>query len=296
MSPNLRAHLALIGATILWGSSFTTMKVAVGAFGPLPVVWMRMFLATLLFFGLVPSLRRVRPTRRDWSFIVLMALFEPCLYFIFEGYALRLTTSAQAGTVAAMLPLMMAVSAGFILKEKIAKATIAGFVLSVLGVVWLTLGSSPDESAPNPMLGNFLEFLAMASAIGYMTAIKKLSSRYSPWFLTAMQAAVGSVFFLPAAVVLAPSAVAGYEPVAALNVLYLASAVTIGGYGFYNYGMSILPANQAAGYINVIPVVAVLLGWMFLGEAFSAQQCFAALLVFAGIVLSQRQGSAAQAH
>lgn len=282
------AHLALLASTALWGSSFLAMKVAVEAYGPILTIFLRLSLAAVLFWLARRSVWQ--PLRRlaDLPWIVLMALFEPGLYYLFEGHALQLTTSAQAGTVAAMLPLMLAMAARVVLGEHLTRATALGFGLSTVGVVVLTLGSHSQETAPNPVLGNFLEFLAMVCATGYMITLKRLSPYYGPWFLTAAQAVVGTVFFLPLALASAGGDIhpaAGWWP--AVAVVYLGTAISVGAYGLYNLGMSQLPANRAAGYINLIPVVAVLLGWQVLGESIAPVQWLATLLVLAGVWYSQ---------
>ena len=126
-----------------------------------------------------------------------MALCEPCLYFSFEARALELTTASQAGMITAMLPLMVAVGARLILGEVLRARTLAGFGLAILGACWLSVAGTPSVDAPHPVLGNFLEFIAMVCATGYIISLKWLTARYSPFFLTAVQAFVGAVFFFP---------------------------------------------------------------------------------------------------
>lgn len=280
--------LALIVAALIWGSSFIAMKVAVMAMAPPLVIFWRMLLGSLLFLPLLLRLRGVRYRKGDWRWLALMALFEPGLYFLFECYALRLTSASQAGMVAAILPLMVAAGAWVFIGERPGARSWWGFSLAVVGVVWLSVGGQASEHAPNPLLGNFLEFLAMVSAVGYMLLLKRLSATYSPWFLTAVQAVLGCLFFSPALLIfpLEPRAI----PVeAVLAVVYLGSVVTIVAYGFYNYGMSRLPASQAGAFVNLIPVCAVGLGWLLLGERFTPQQLLAACLVLLGVLLSQER-------
>lgn len=279
--------LALIGAAMLWGSSFIAMKVAVNAFPPPLVIFGRMFIGTGLFALLLRRLRYVEYRKGDWRWLVLMAAFEPGLYFLFEAYALKLTSASQAGMVAALLPLMMGAGAFVFLGERPKARTWLGFALAVAGVVWLSTGGESNEHAPNPLLGNFLEFLAMTSAVGYMLLLKRLSARYSPWFLTAVQTVCGCVFYLPT-LALFPEVWHSAPPTeAVVSVIYLGAVVTIVAYGLYNYGMSKLPASQASSFVNLIPVFAVLLGWSLLGERFTLQQFMAAGLVFAGVCISQ---------
>ncbi|WP_237707555.1 DMT family transporter [Desulfocurvibacter africanus] len=284
------AHASLFASTVLWGASFIAMKIAVTAYGPMPVIWGRMAIASLIFMACSRSLRRVVFQLRDIWAILLMALFEPCLYYLFEGYAMHYTTASQAGTVSAILPLTVAVGAHFMLAENIRASVVVGFLVSLAGVAVLSLGGSATEDAPNPVLGNFLEFMAMVSATGYMLLVKRLSARHSPWYLTAMQAVCGAVFFLPAFLWHAPEIPANFAWAPTLAVVFLGTIITVGAYGLYNYGMSILPASQAAAYVNLIPVVAVALGWLMLGERFTTVQFLGAGLVFIGIYCSQGRG------
>ena len=108
-----------------------------------------------------------------------------------------LTTASQAGMITAMLPLMVAVGARVVLGEILTVRTMAGFGVAIVGACWLSMAGQPSMDAPNPMLGNFLEFMAMVCATGYIISLKHLTARYSPFFLTAVQAFLGAVFFFP---------------------------------------------------------------------------------------------------
>ncbi|MNO99775.1 putative DMT superfamily transporter inner membrane protein [compost metagenome] len=188
--------------------------------------------------------------------------------------------------ITALLPLLVAVGAFFLLRERIGRNTWLGFLLAVIGALWLTLVSEADPHAPQPLLGNFLEFLAMVCATGYTLLLKHLSSRYSAFMLTAMQAFIGSIFFLPLAAITsgAPPLPSGQGLFA---LVYLGSVVTVGAYGLYNFGVSRLPASQASGFTNLIPVFTLVFAAAFLGEVFTGQQALAAGVVFAGVALSQ---------
>ena len=72
-----------------------------------------------------------------------------------------------------------------------------------------------------------------------------------------------------------------------LSILYLGVFVTIGAYGLYNYGMSKIPASQASAFVNLIPVITLFMGWLFLGERLNVLQYAASAVVVAGVYLSQ---------
>jgi drug/metabolite transporter (DMT)-like permease len=280
--------LSLFAGMLLWGSSFVAFKYAVMFFDPIVVVFARMALSAVLFLFAFSLWRPKNLRREDLVFMVFMALCEPCFYFVFEGQALTLTSASQAGMVAATLPVLVAVCAGFFLGERLSVRSWAGLVLALAGVIWVSVSGTATDAAPRPLLGNFLELLAMICAAGYTVSMKKLCARYSPWFLTAVQSMVGTVFFLP--LLFLPSTVMPQAfPVApSLAVLYLCVFISIGAYGFYNYGISKLPAWQATAFVNLIPVFSMLLGWLCLDERLSAAQLAGVAVVFAGVLLCQQ--------
>lgn len=271
----------------LWGSSFIALKLAVGRYDPVVILFGRMIVASFCFLFFMRRVRGNSYQPGDWKLILFMVLCEPCLYFVFEVEAIQYTTASQAGMITAMLPLMVALAARLLLKERVSGLTFVGFALAVAGVVFLTLTSLPTEDAPNPMMGNFLEFMAMVCATGYTIVLKRLTSRYNPFFLTAVQAFGGTLFFLPVLFWDPSRWPTAFDPVPIFSIVYLGVFISLGAYGLYNYGMSVIPASQASAFVNLIPVFTIVLGWTVLGETFTFLQSLACLLVFAGVFLTQ---------
>ena len=284
-------YISLLSASLLWSSSFIALKIAFEVYDPMFVIFARMVLASICFLAFIPWFRPVEYRPGDLRYLGFMALCEPCLYFLFEAKALENTTASQAGMITAMLPLMVAVAARVFLHEHITRKTITGFAMAIAGAFWLSLSGHATESAPNPILGNFLEFMAMVCAAGYITTLKHLTSRYSPFFLTAVQAFVGSVFYFPVLFLPQVQMPTALVPVPAAAVVYLGTAITLGAYGLYNFGVSRIPASQASAFINLIPVFTVILGWLILNETFTPTQYVAAGLVMAGVLYSQDRKS-----
>lgn len=284
----LLAVAGLLLASLLWGSSFVALKIAFAVYDSQMVIFGRLFIASLCFL-MVWRWLKTRVRREDIKYLLLMALAEPCLYFLFESAALTHTSASQAGMLVATLPVLVAFAAGVFFKERLTPRVLTGLGLAVAGALWLSLAAEADSHAPHPRLGNFYQFLAMVCATVYTLLAKKLSRGYNPWFLTALQAFIGSVFFLP--FLARPGAwPASFEPLAVGAVLYLGVLVTLGAYGLYNFALSRMPASRVAIFVNLIPVFAVLLGFLVLGESFTPGQFAAALVVLTGVGLSQFEG------
>lgn len=284
----LRAHLALLLAMVLWGSSFIALKVAVSEAPPMIVVFLRMTVGATAFLVMWPWLRHGWHYQAgDWKYLAGMALFEPCLYFLFEAQALTYTSAGQAGMVTAMLPLMVAVAAFFFLGERNTLRQWAGFGIAVCGVIWMSATGEDTEQAPNALLGNFLEFLAMCTAVGYTLLVKHLTKRYSAFVLTALQSFVGSVFFLPWA--LGSQWPEQISMLAMGTIIYLGLVVTLGAYGLYNYSLAHVKASTAAGYTNLLPALSLIFSMILLGERLTGGQWIAIGVIFLGVILSQER-------
>jgi len=282
------APVFLAAAVLLWGTSFMATKAALSGFTPQTLVWLRMTLAALvvpLFARRIP-----RPVYRpgDWKILGLLCLMQPCLYFLLESNAVNLTTSSQAGMVSSLVPLFVAAGAWAILGEPMTRNAVLGLAVSMAGVVWLSVAGGPDASAPDPFVGNLLEVGAMACAAVYMVVMKRLSVRYSTWWLTGLQCVAGALFFLPGGLLGLYGFPADIPPAAWLAVAYLGLFVTIGAFGLYNMAMTLMPASRAALPLNLVSPVALVAGWLLLGETLTGAQLAACCVVGAGVWLGRR--------
>jgi len=281
----------LVVAVVLWGTSYAVTKSAYGSLPPMYVVWFRMLAALVAFLPFLRVVKRPDYRRGDWKSLALTALFIPCCYYTCEGFAIAFTTSSQAGVVSAVMPLAVAIAAWAILREHLTARVVVAAVVSVVGVAVLSLSDRSQASAPNPLLGNVLEMGAMIAASGSTLVVKRLSSRYDPLLLTGLQMAVGSVFFAPLALASGPVAWASVPASAWLSVAYLGIGCGLGAFGLYNASLGMLPASRAALAVNLVPAVALVTGWLALGETMSALQVGACVVILGVVVYAQLSGS-----
>lgn len=282
---------ALLAAALLWGGSFAAMRISVSVLSPWSAMWVRMAIAFALIAPFVGRSAFKSYEPGDWKMLIPMVLFQPCLYFLLESYALTFTTSSQAGVISALVPLFVTAGAWFFLKEKVSRNFALGLGVTITGVIGLTLLDSPGLKAENPLLGNSLELAAMGSAAINMIIVKQLSARYSPWALTAMQMLAGTIFFLPGLPLLIQAGPAIWTPKLIFAMGFLGFFVTLGAFGLYNWGMSHVAASRASIFINLVPVNAVLFGWIILGETLSPLQLVMAGVVLFGVLFSQQSSS-----
>ena len=175
----------------------------------------------------------------------------------------------------------------YLLKEIITSKLILGSVVSMIGVIILSVSSEVNVQATNPLLGNFLEFCAMICGAGYTIAARYLSKKFSAIFITAIQSFVGAIFFLPFFIYELNTIDMKFSTQSVLWIIYLGTVVTLGGYGLYNFALTKIEASKSAAFINLIPVFAIILAYLILDDVMTLIQILASFLILAGVFISQ---------
>jgi len=278
---------ALVFAMFIWASSFIALKTAISDLEPYTVIFLRMFTASLCFLYFIKGFMKYSFSKNDIKYIILLAFFEPCLYFIFEAKAIALTTASQVGMITSLMPVITAMAAGYFLKEIISKQLIIGSLIALCGAVWLSLQAVSSVNAPNPMLGNFYELLAMVCGAGYTIVARYLSDKYSALFITAIQVFIGAIFFFPFFIYEYNTSDLNFTTNAILCVFYLGVVVTLGGYGLYNYALTKIEASKAAVFIYLIPVFTLILAYLILNEKLTLVELIASFTILFGVFISE---------
>jgi drug/metabolite transporter (DMT)-like permease len=285
--PLLLTYFALVAAVLGWGSSFVATKVALETLAPTTLVFLRLSFAAVFFLILL----RVRgvgwPVRTDLAKLIMLALFEPVLYFLLETEGLARTSASSGSLVIASVPVFVALSARIFLGERMRGPGWTGTFLSVLGVALLVLADNNPEYTDTSMVGNLMVLGAALSASGYIVIARSLSGRTHPLQITFFQMAFGAVAFLPFFLVgTARSGLPRFTPEVALAFAFLAVVATVIAFLSYNYALSQIPAARAAVFINGIPLVTALVAWVVLGERLTLLQAGAGLVIIAGVTLA----------
>ncbi len=285
-------HIALTIGMFFWATSFIGFKFALTVYSPFEVVAGRMIIATILCAPLLKGLKPILLHPKKRLILIGGILCEPCFYFLFETAALRYTSSAQAGMVVAIMPLCVGFCAWLMLKEKQRIQTWIGFILAFIGVFWLSFSGETSQSAPNPFLGNMLELGAVFCGVFYTLSCRHITTEISSWVFTAGMALGGALFYIPLALlpievnpVVLDITIPTWFPI--VSIIYLGVMVSIVGYGLYNYGVAKLSATEAGAYVNLIPVITLVIGVYFLQEKLTMEQYIASAFILIGMILSQ---------
>ena len=281
-------HLAGIVAMVLWGMSFIWSTQAYQSLNPTTTILLRLVVATVFFTTILFVFRlNEKVTKEHLGLFALAAMFEPFLYFIFEGYGLKNTSPIIGSAIIALIPLVTPIAARIFLKERLSPMNIVGFIVSFVGVIVLLLNKDLEFTAsPKGIL--FLSG-AVLVAVGYSIALIKLTKLYKPLTITWMQNIIGMIYFIPLAIIMErflPSAFANVHayivPILCLGVFCSAIA-----YALWAFAFSKLGASRANVYSNLIPVFTAIFSYLLAIEALTVNKIVGIVVVVAGLILSQ---------
>ena len=138
-------YLAILLAMFFWGFSFVWIKQLLNNHFPVfTIVCIRLTLASAVFVTLFKLRGRLqRIGRGDFKDFLLLAFFEPFLYFIGEDFGLKFVDASYAAVLIALIPIVISITMYFAEREPVRWEFLVGTIVSVAGVLLLTDGCVP---------------------------------------------------------------------------------------------------------------------------------------------------------
>lgn len=289
------AILAAFGVYTIWGFTFMASKVAQGYVTPFILLAYRFDVAALvLAIPFVVGLKKLNLRGRNIKPLLLLGLMEPCIYFIGEQYGLRYTNAAFSGVMIAVIPIVTLVFTAVFLKEKPTRAQWLFCILSILGVIAITL--SENSGGDIKPLGVLCLVVAVLTGAAYGILSRKISDDFSVYERTFVMMLMAAVFYTSLAVIEnAENLSALITPLRhtdfILAVLYLSVGASVLGYTLFNFAVSNAPMPKVVILCNLVTVISVLSGVFLLHEHFSVVSAIAMVAVLIGIWGVQKTGN-----
>jgi drug/metabolite transporter (DMT)-like permease len=276
----LRAHLALLGASSIWGLSYLATKTALRDMGPFENAAARMLLAAAVFLPVYLPRRRSLPIGRQ----LVAATLGVALYYALFNLGLMDARATDAGVIQASIPAVTALLAIPLLGERAPLGAWAGIGLSMIGVIALVAGTT--GGGVGSLAGDVFIVASVLDWALYSIYIRRLAREVGDAAITAAALVVGAALLLPLgaaelAVVTPRLTVSG-----AIAVLYSGLAASALGYWLWSYGLARVPAAAATTYLNLLPLVAAISGALVLGERVGIVEAGAGVVIVAGVTLA----------
>lgn len=279
--------IVLWGMSYIWSDRLIALGVPISYFVPL-----RIFVAgiILLLFNILT--KNFRPiARKDiWKFL-LLALFEPLIYFFCETYGIKETGSPTiSAMIIASVPIFSVGAGALFFKERISILNGFGIAVTLAGICLVLLKQGGDEGVPqNFILGVVLLMIAVFSEVGHASLTKLLADGYKPQVIVMYQFLIGTVYFLPFFLT------RGIENFDARLVSWevlepiLCLAVLCSSLAFSLWAMAIkkLGVGKSSVFLAMMCVATALVAEVIGREHLSLFQWLGVLIAVLGIVLSQ---------
>lgn len=306
MSKRKGALLAVATGNTIFGFSFIFSKMALGIAIPSVLIATRFLFAFLTlniiaFVGrkiliddgeggrrpLVTFSLKGKPLRN----VLLLALFQPILYFLCETYGIVYTSSAFAGTIVAVIPVASIVTDIFIMKSKVTAKQVICAVLSAIGVAITTIGA---EGMKSSAIGLIILLGAVCSGALFYVFSKKSGTHFNALEQTYVMFAAGSMVYIMFALVQCRGAYDEMilqplqDPGFILPVLYLAVMSSVAAFMLLNYGTVRVMVSEAAIFTNLTTVISIIAGVVFLHETFTGFQIIGAIVILISVYTANR--------
>lgn len=283
-----KAYAAWGAVCLFWGTTYLAIRIGVRTLPPALFAGIRFFVAGSVFLAYL-RLRGVSlPDRRELLHIAIVAIL---LLVIANGcvvWAEQWVPSGLAALIVATLPFWVSgIEAITPSGNRLNAFKIIGIVIGFFGLVILfapELKTSLDQAYLKAVVA--LLFAPFSWALGSVYA-KYHPVRTAPLMAAALQMIVAGAILMVIGIILneVPRVDFSVEGVAAL--VYLAIFGSIIGYGSFIYALAKLPAAKVSMYAYVNPIIAVVLGWLVLGEQLDWRVALATVVILLGVVLVQ---------
>lgn len=285
-----RERLLALGAALvtvsLWASAFVGIRAASQQLSPEALALGRLTIASIALGLLVLARREPLPSFRDLPAIAFVGVFWFALYNIALMEGERRVDAGTAAMLVNVGPILIPLLAGVFLREGFPPRLLAGCAVAFVGAIVIGSATSRHGFAPSWGLA-----LCLAAALFYAVAVvaqKPLLARVSALQITWLAATVGALVCLPFAGVLFAQL-----PQARLDVIgwmaYLALGPMALGFLTWGYALKRTSAGRMGSTTYLVPPIAILLGWLLLGEIPPALAFAGGTLCLAGVYLARRR-------
>jgi len=273
----------LLLLSVLWGAAYLFMRAAVPAFGPGPMIALRLAIAAAVLMPLLAWRAGLGQLSVHPIALLVQAVPLTALPFLLLGFAAQHVTAGLLAVLNATAPLFAALLGHFVFHEPLGRWRIAGLVVGFGGVALLTAGGVSLRSAQGVFAVAAALLASLLWAVGANFTRRRLGG-IDNLALTVGSMALGALSLAPLAAATWPAVPPSPRAWVEVSFLGVASSA-LGFLLFYRLLRRIGPVRAiSVTFLN--PVVAFIAGAFYLGEALTWQTVGSAAVVLVGTALA----------
>jgi drug/metabolite transporter (DMT)-like permease len=278
---------AIAVTVCVWASAFVAIRYAGRELSPGALALGRLLVGSAVLGILVLARRDPLPSGRAWGRIVVCGVLWFGLYNVALNGAEQRVDAGTAAMLVNVGPILIAILAGFVLHEGFPPRLLAGCVVAFAGAV--VIGIATSEHGLHGSLGAVLCVVAACGYAGGVVAQKPALRHASPLVVTWLACTIGAVSCLPYAGSLVDQV--GHASGSTIAwTIYLGVAPTAIGFVLWAYALARTTAGRMGSITYLVPPLALLFGWAFLGEVPPALVFPGGALCLVGVALARTRG------
>lgn len=282
-----------LATVVIWGATFVATKIALQEVSPATVVWLR-FGMGLVVLGLAAGHRREfsLPSRGDWKVLAFLGLIGVAFHQWLQANGLQTAQATTTAWIVATTPIFIVLLGWLVLRERPSAAQFAGIGVAALGVVLVVSKGNPATLffGHAAGIGDLLILISALNWAIYTVLSRRALAKTEPARMIFYVILAGWVFvtiwimgFGPGISEIAGLTARGWGAIAGLGTLGSGLA-----YIMYYDALRVLPASQLGVFLNIEPLVTMLLAAPLLGEPITAIVLLGGGLILVGIYLVNR--------
>ena len=281
----MRVVVAIVVTTLLWASAFVAIRSARTHYGAGAIALGRLLAGAAALSVMLCVRRAALPSRRDWLPIAVCGVLWLGVYNVALNQGERLVDAGTAAMAVNVAPILIAVLAMAVLRERLSRWVLAGLAVAFAGAVVIAISSSGHHGG----LGGVLLCLLAAAAYSVAVIVQKpVLARVSPVAVTWGACLAGIVVCLPFAPALVRDV--GAAPASStLLVLYLGLGPTAIAFSTWAYALSHSTMARQGATTYLVPPLVIALSWATLGEVPAAIGIAGGALCLAGVAVTRRR-------
>ncbi len=274
--------LVAIAVTLLcWASAFAGIRATLDAYTPGEIALLRFLVASAVLAVYAVLTRMPFPKAQDLPAIAFIGFLGVTAYHVLVNYGELTVTAGAASLLVNTTPIFTALLATAFLGERLSLRRWIGIAVSFTGVVLIAGGETKGLSLD---LGAMLILLSAVCISFYNILQKPYLKKYSALQLTTYIIWAGTIFLLP----FLPSLIKAV-PVAPINatltLVYLGIFPSAIAYATWSYILAQIPASRAAALLYLVPVLAIVVAWVWIKEVPTVLSLIGGTIVLSGVVL-----------
>ncbi len=294
-----KAHLALLGANIIYGANYLIAKgIMPDKIGPSAFVFIRLFCGSILFW-IIKSFIKEKIAKKDMLRLALCGLLGAAANQLLFFNGLNLTSPIDASIIITSIPVMVLIFSALILKEKITLNKLLGISVGGIGAL-LLIWYGNTAGGTSSFLGNLFVFINACSYALYLVIVKPLMKKYNSITLISWVFLFGFIFMFPFGIgdLLATDFTA-FDLNTYLVIAFVVIFTTFFAYLFNIYALNFVSPSVNSSYVYLQPAVSFIMVSIYAyvlnheeyAQDINIVKVLSCLLVVSGVYLISRTPS-----